>query len=91
MINSGWDKVLKNEMEREYFRKLGSFVKKAYKNGICYPDYANIFNALRYTDYENVGGCLSFLSILKILIHNPPASTVAVEKSATRKFSFFCR
>ena len=54
MINDGWDKVLENEVKKEYFRKLGSFVKKSYKIGICYPDYANIFNALRYTDYENV-------------------------------------
>lgn len=54
MINKGWDKVLKSEMKKEYFRKLRSFVKNAYKNGVCYPDYMNIFNALRYTDYENV-------------------------------------
>lgn len=54
MINAGWDKVLENEMKREYFRKLGSFVKEEYKNKVCYPDYVNIFNALRYTDYKNV-------------------------------------
>lgn len=54
MINNGWDKVLENETKREYFRKLGSFVKDEYKNKVCYPDYVNIFNALRYTDYENV-------------------------------------
>lgn len=54
MINVGWDKVLENEMKKEYFRKLGSFIKDEYKNKICYPDYVNIFNALRYTDYENV-------------------------------------
>ncbi|MBE6152160.1 MAG: uracil-DNA glycosylase [Firmicutes bacterium] len=54
MINTGWDKVLENEMKREYFRKLGAFVKKSYKEGVCYPEYGNIFNALRYTDYKNV-------------------------------------
>lgn len=54
MINKGWDKVLENEMQKEYFRKLGAFVKNAYQNTVCYPDYVNIFNALRYTDYENV-------------------------------------
>lgn len=54
MINVGWDKVLENEIKREYFRKLGFFVKEEYKNKVCYPDYVNIFNALRYTDYENV-------------------------------------
>lgn len=54
MINTGWDKVLKNEVQKEYFRKLGAFVKNEYKNKVCYPDYDNIFNALRYTDYDDV-------------------------------------
>ncbi|MBE6138653.1 MAG: uracil-DNA glycosylase [Firmicutes bacterium] len=54
MINKQWDKVLENETQKEYFRKLGKFVKNEYKKHICYPEYSNIFNALRYTDYENV-------------------------------------
>lgn len=54
MINKKWDEVLQNEMEKEYFRKLGSFVKNEYKIHECYPDYVNIFNALRYTDYDDV-------------------------------------
>lgn len=54
MINAGWDKVLKEEVQKEYFRKLGTFVKNEYKTKVCYPDYANIFNALRYTDYDDV-------------------------------------
>ena len=54
MINVGWDKVLKDELKKQYFRKLGCFIKKEYKTNICYPDYVNIFNALRYTDYEDV-------------------------------------
>ena len=54
MINIGWDKVLDSEMQKDYFKTLGKFVKDEYKNGVCYPDYANIFNALRYTDYDDV-------------------------------------
>lgn len=54
MINPGWDKILESEIKKEYFRKLGYFVKTEYQNKVCYPDYVNIFNALRYTDYENV-------------------------------------
>ena len=54
MINIGWDKVLKDEMKKEYFCKLGTFIKNEYKTKTCYPDYANIFNALRYTDYDDV-------------------------------------
>lgn len=54
MINKGWDNVLKDEFNKEYFKKLGLFVKEQYKAKICYPAYANIFNALRYTDYDEV-------------------------------------
>ena len=54
MINKGWDEVLKDEFKKDYFRKLGIFVKSEYKNKICFPQYKDIFNALRYTDYDQV-------------------------------------
>ena len=54
MINKGWDEVLKEEFKKDYFRKLGIFVKSEYKSKICFPQYKDIFNALRYTDYDEV-------------------------------------
>ena len=54
MINKKWDTILEEEFKKDYFRKLGTFVKKEYKEKICYPKYENIFNALRYTDYDEV-------------------------------------
>ena len=54
MLNKKWDEILKKDMEQDYFKKLGSFIKNEYKTKICYPDYNNIFNALRYTDYDEV-------------------------------------
>ena len=54
MININWDRILKNEMKKDYFRNLGIFVKSEYKNKIIYPRYENIFNALRLTDYNDV-------------------------------------
>ena len=54
MINKKWDIVLKDEFNKEYFKKLGIFVKNEYKTKICYPQYKDIFNALRYTDYDEV-------------------------------------
>ena len=54
MINKKWDIVLKEEMNKEYVKKLGIFVKNEYKSKICYPQYKDIFNALRYTDYDEV-------------------------------------
>lgn len=54
MINKKWDIVLKDEMKKDYFRKLGTFVKQEYATKRCFPEYKNIFNALRYTDYDEV-------------------------------------
>lgn len=54
MINKNWDIILKDELKNDYFKKLGVFVKNEYKNKICYPQYKDIFNALRYTDYDEV-------------------------------------
>lgn len=54
MINKKWDLVLKDEIKKDYFKKLGVFVKTEYKNKKCFPAYSNIFNALRYTDYDEV-------------------------------------
>ena len=54
MINKKWDIVLKDELNKEYFKKLGIFVKNEYRTKICYPQYKDIFNALRYTDYDEV-------------------------------------
>lgn len=54
MINKKWDIVLKEDFESPYFEKLGIFVKDEYKHKIIYPEYKDIFNALRYTDYDDV-------------------------------------
>lgn len=54
MINKKWDIVLKDEFKKEYFRSLGIFVKKEYKTKIIFPPYENIFDALRFTDYDDV-------------------------------------
>ena len=54
MINKKWDIILKDEMKKPYFRDLGIFVKNEYGKKIVFPEYKNIFNALRYTDYDEV-------------------------------------
>lgn len=53
-MNKKWDIVLKDEMKKDYFRKLGTFVKQEYATKRCFPEYKNIFNALRFTDYDEV-------------------------------------
>jgi len=54
MINKKWDVVLEEEFKKDYFKKLGIFVKNEYNKKIIYPEYKNIFNALRYTDFDEV-------------------------------------
>jgi len=54
MINKKWDVVLAPEFKKEYFKKLGVFVKNEYKNKIIYPEYKDIFACLRLTDYDDV-------------------------------------
>ena len=54
MINKKWDVILSDEFKKDYFRKLGIFVKNEYKNKIIFPPYRNIFDALRFTDYDEV-------------------------------------
>ncbi len=54
MINKKWDIVLANEFKQDYFRNLGIFVKSEYKNKRIFPPYNNIFDALRFTDYDEV-------------------------------------
>ena len=54
MINKKWDQVLENEFKKDYFKKLGIFVKDEYKKKTIYPKYKDIFNCFRYTDYDEV-------------------------------------
>ena len=54
MINKKWDVILKDEFKKDYFRDLGCFVKREYRCKVCYPKYSDVFNALRYTDYDQV-------------------------------------
>lgn len=54
MINKQWDIVLKDEFHKEYFKKLGIFVKQEYRIKQIFPPYEHIFDALRFTDYNEV-------------------------------------
>lgn len=54
MINKKWDIILKDELNKDYFKNLGIFVKNEYKKKQIFPPYENIFDALRFTDYDEV-------------------------------------
>lgn len=55
MVNIGndWDEILKDEWEKPYYKRLRAFLKQEYSTRRIYPDMYDIFNALKYTSYEN--------------------------------------
>lgn len=56
MVNIGnsWDKILEGEFEKEYYLKLREFLKVEYSSRVIYPNMYDIFNALKFTAYEDV-------------------------------------
>ena len=56
MVNIGnsWDGLLKDEFKKDYYLKLRGFLKNEYATKTIYPNMYNIFNALKYTAYEDV-------------------------------------
>ena len=54
MIGNKWDIILKQEYNEPYFKDLIEFIKKEYKTKVIYPKQNEVFNAFRYTDFDNV-------------------------------------
>ena len=54
MIGNDWDLLLKDEYNKDYFKKLQKFVIEEYKTKTVYPKMSEIFNAFTKTSYENV-------------------------------------
>ncbi|MBQ3420623.1 MAG: uracil-DNA glycosylase, partial [Romboutsia sp.] len=54
MIGNNWDNVLNEELKKEYFQELMSFIKNEYKTKTIYPKQSEVFNAFRYTDFDDV-------------------------------------
>lgn len=53
-FNNSWDILLKDEFEKPYYLNLRKFLANEYKTQTIYPNMNDIFNALKYTDYQNV-------------------------------------
>ena len=54
MIGNNWDIKFKDEFKKEYFTNLMNFIKNEYKTKTIYPKQNEVFNAFRYTDFNNV-------------------------------------
>lgn len=53
-IGNSWDEILRDEFSAEYYLRLREFLKYEYSHFRVYPDMYDIFNALKYTAYEDV-------------------------------------
>ncbi len=56
MVNIGnaWDELLAEEFKKDYYLKLREFLKYEYSHYTVYPDMHDIFNSMRYADYDNL-------------------------------------
>ena len=54
MIHNDWDIILDTIWKSDGFKKFMNIIKEEYKNKTCFPEYNNIFNALKYTPYKEV-------------------------------------
>lgn len=54
MICKGWDDVLKEEYKKDYLLNLLRKLNVIYKEKTIYPKQTDVFNALKYTSYNDV-------------------------------------
>lgn len=54
IFKNGWHELLLPEMEKPYYKNLRQFLIEEYKTNTIYPEMYSIFNALHYTDYDDV-------------------------------------
>ena len=52
-FGNDWDEILSGEFEKDYYLKLREFLLSEYRDGTVYPPADDIFNAFRYTGYED--------------------------------------
>lgn len=54
ILKNSWNDYLKDEFNKDYYLNLRRFLINEYKSRTIYPDKYDIFNALHYTDYNDV-------------------------------------
>ena len=54
MLGNDWDEILKDELEKDYFKKIIEHVNSESKTKTIYPQTMEIFKAFRLTPYKNV-------------------------------------
>ncbi len=54
IFKNSWNDLLKDELEKDYYKNLRSFLLEEYKTKVIFPNAYDIYNALHYTDYKDV-------------------------------------
>ncbi|MCI6349923.1 MAG: uracil-DNA glycosylase [Tenericutes bacterium] len=54
VIGNDWDDVLASVWNSNGFHNFMNMVKEKYRENTCFPEYNNIFNALKLTPYKDV-------------------------------------
>lgn len=54
MFNNSWDKVLKEEMQKNYFKYIKEYIKEERLKKTIYPDAKDLFNAFKLTDFNDI-------------------------------------
>lgn len=52
-LGNDWDSILADEWQKPYYLKLREFLKSEYASQQIYPNMNDIFNALKYTSFED--------------------------------------
>ena len=53
-LDNSWDELLKEEFNKDYYLRLREFLKVEYSTKTIYPNMNDIYNALKYTSFEDV-------------------------------------
>lgn len=54
MFHNSWDEVLKDEIDKSYFKYIKEFVKEERLNKTIYPPAKDLFNAFKLTDFKDI-------------------------------------
>lgn len=54
ILHNQWNDLLKDEFEKDYYKKMRQYLVTEYKTKTIYPDMYDIFNCLHFTDYNDV-------------------------------------
>lgn len=52
-ISNDWGLILKDEFEKDYFKKIESFLDKAYKENVVFPPRDEIYKALELSAFKD--------------------------------------